>query len=488
MPCNRSLLYLTSFLLSLLLAACTPGPSSEAPVHGTFVPIAERDASNLGLAGSAKVLCSAVFVSERDPDEALRNSGYFFLPEEDRDHITDVVVDRERGEVTLELRGTLRRTARFVGDQGCVLLPEGSDEIFYQPVAVETTLPPADTLPWPMGDVLPDEPLPADIDPDRLARAVELAFTPEEALTAAFVVVHRGRLIAERYDLGATRDTQLESWSMGKSLTATLFGLLVEDGLYTLHQPAPVPEWRQDGDPRGAILNRHLLRMSGGLEFLAPRDPDYTPDKGYPDHFYIYTGAIDAFRFSITRPLRFPPGTEGRYRNCDPLTIGYLIREAVEAMSSAENPHADYLRWPQKALFDRIGIRRQVLETDPWGNFLLTGFDYGTARNWARLGLLYLQDGVWQGERLLPEGYVDFVRTPAPAWDEPVYGGFFWLNRTGEWTLPEDAYTMAGAGGQRVFVVPSLELVVVRQGHFRGNEPGMEALDRALAELVAADL
>ena len=472
--------------LTLLLGACTAGPPADAPAPGAFVPVGERDPSNLGLAGYAKVLCSAVFVSERDPDEAFRNSGFHFLPEEDRDHVTDVVVDRERGEVTLELRDTLRRTARFVGDQGCVLLPEGSDEIFYQPVEVETTLPPADTLPWPMGDVLPDEPLPADIDADRLARAVDLAFTPEEALTAAFVVVHRGRLIAERYDLGATRDTQLESWSMGKSLTAALFGLLVEDGLYTLHQPAPVPQWRQPGDPRGAILNRHLLRMSGGLDFLAPRDPDYTPEKGYPDHMYIYSGAIDAFRFSISRPLQFPPGTEGRYRNCDPLTIGYLIREAVEGMSSAENPHGDYLRWPQKALFDRIGIRRQVLETDPWGNFLLTGFDYGTARNWARLGMLYLQEGVWQGERLLPEGYVDFVRTPAPAWDEPVYGGFFWLNRTGERPLPEDAYYMAGGGGQRVFVVPSLELVVVRQGHFRGNEPGMEALDRALAEVVAA--
>jgi len=478
------------------LAACGPGAIPDAPSTEDFLPIAERDASNLGLAGYAKVLCSAVFVSERDPGEALHNSGFHFLPEEDRGHVTDVGVDRERGEVTLELRGSLRRTAHFVGDQGCVLLPEGETAetgIHYQPVAVETTLPPADAQPWPMGDVLTEggleEGSAPSLDPDRLQHAVDLAFEPPEALTAAFVVVHRGRLVAERYDLGVARDTQLESWSMGKSLTAALFGLLVQDGLYTLHQPAAVPQWRQPGDPRSGITHRHLLRMSSGLDFLAPRDPDYTPDKGYPDHMYVYSGAIDAFRFSITRPLQFPPGTEGRYRNSDPLTIGYLIRKAVE--SSVEGsagsaiPHADYLRWPQKALFDRIGIRRQVLETDPWGNFLLTGFDYGTARNWARLGMLFLQDGVWQGERLLPEGYADFVSTPAPAWSEPVYGGLFWLNRTGEWSLPEDAYYMAGAGGQRVFVVPSLDLVVVRMGHFRGNEPGMEALDRALAELTA---
>ncbi len=137
-------------------------------------------------------------------------------------------------------------------------------------------------------------------------------------------------------------------------------------------------------------------------------------------------------------------------------------------------------------MFDRIGIRKQVLEPDPYGNFLLTGYDYGTARNWARLGLLYLWDGVWLGERLLPEGWTEFVSTPAPAWDRPIYGGFFWLNRTGTWNLPSDAYFMAGGGGQRTFIVPSLDLVVVRLGHFRGSARAAPALNNALAQLVAA--
>ena len=193
---------------------------------------------------------------------------------------------------------------------------------------------------------------------------------------------------------------------------------------------------------------------------------------------YIDTGAIDAFEFSIDRPLQFPVNTEGRYRNSDPLTLGYVVRETVRTNGG------EYLTFPQEALFDKIGIRRQVLETDPYGNFLLTGYDYGTARNWARLGLLYLQDGVWQGKRLLPEGFVEFVSTPAPAWDEPVYGGLFWLNRNETVPLPADAYYMAGGGGQRTFVVPSLDLVVVRLGHFRGNRPGMEALNGALARLT----
>ena len=114
---------------------------------------------------------------------------------------------------------------------------------------------------------------------------------------------------------GITKDTQLESWSMGKSITSTLFALLVKDGTYTLEQRAPVPEWQQPGDPRGAIRNIDLLRMSSGLRFIATQDSDYSPDKGYPDHFYIYTGAVNAFDYSVNVPLQFPVNTEGRYRN-----------------------------------------------------------------------------------------------------------------------------------------------------------------------------
>jgi CubicO group peptidase (beta-lactamase class C family) len=316
-----------------------------------------------------------------------------------------------------------------------------------------------------------------------MAAAVGAAFADPEGLTAAFVVVHQGQIVAERYAPGIGKDTQLESWSMGKSLTATLVGLLIRDGEFALHDRAPVEAWQSPEDPRREITIAHLLRMSSGLHFIAPRDPDYTEDKGYPDHMLIYTGAIDAFQHSITRPLQFPPGTEGRYRNSDPLTLGYLVKRTVTRRGE------EYLTYPQRELFDRIGIRKMVLEPDPYGNFLLTGYDYGTARNWARLGLLYLRDGVWEGERILPEGFVDFVREPAPAWKEPEYGGLFWLNRTGAWPLPEDAYFMAGAGGQRTFVVPSLDLVIVRMGHFRGDAAGMKALREAqklLVEAVAA--
>jgi CubicO group peptidase (beta-lactamase class C family) len=178
----------------------------------------------------------------------------------------------------------------------------------------------------------------------------------------------------------------------------------------------------------------------------------------------------------LERPPEHAPDTVGRYRNCDPLTLGAIVRRTVEAQGE------EYLSWPQRKLFDKIGIRKQIMETDLWGNFILTGFDYGTPRNWARLGQLYLQDGVWNGERILAEGWAEFVNSPAPAWEEPEYGGQVWLNRTGkEPILPEDAFWFGGYGLQRVIIVPSLDLVVVRMGHLRAMR-GVHAETKGPAE------
>jgi CubicO group peptidase (beta-lactamase class C family) len=469
------------FVFAALLVA--PDPAAQQPAGGAQPPRQNAFAPDgtpisLGLAGYAKVLCSAVFVSGREAAEGFENSGFFLFPEEQRRGVS-YDVDRKNQLVRMT-HGAITRTAKFYGDQGCIIHPDKHDGIYFTPVAVKTKLPDALSQPWPMGDGAPREPAPAGFDHARVAKAVDLAFSDPSGLTAAFIVVYKGQIIGERYMPGVTKDTQLESWSMGKSLTATLFALLVKDGVYKIDEPAPVPEWQQPGDPRAAIRNADLLHMASGLKFIAGQDPDYTPDKGYPDHTLIYTGAIDAFKHSMTRPLQFPPNTEGRYRNSDPLMIGFLIKQAVTRRGE------EYLTYPQRALFDRIGIRRQVLETDPYGNFLLSGYDYGTARNWARIGLLYQQDGVWQGQRLLPEGWAQFVGTPSTAWKRPVYGGLFWVNGDGARPVPKNAYFANGAGGQRTIIVPTHDLVVVRMGHHRGDRAGLKTLDLALAELMAA--
>jgi CubicO group peptidase (beta-lactamase class C family) len=459
-------------ILAAASAAALFAPQSIPGPRGTH--------TDHGLAGFAKILCSGVFVSGRAPEDVVTGSAYFFMPEAERDQVK-WTVDRT-ARLARASFGPTTREARFYGDQGCIIRNPDAPGIHFTPVPVRTRLPAADTQPWPMGDQLePADAAPApNLDRAKMTAAADAAFADPAAMTAAFLVVHKGRIVAERYAPGITRDTQLESWSMGKSLAATLFALLVKDGTYTLEQPAPVPLWQKPGDPRGAIRNIDLLRMSAGLKFLGNQEPGST--QTYPDHYYIYTGGIDAFDYSITRPQEYPPNTDGRYRNSDPLTITYLAKQAVT--KRGEN----FLTWPQRALFDRIGIRRQVLETDPYGNFLISGYDYGTARNWARLGLLYLQDGVWQGQRILPEGWAAFVSTPAPAWladKRPVYGGFFWLNGSSTLSpLPTSAYYMLGAGGQFVVVVPSHDLVVVRIGQSRGEPFAGGSLLRALAFLM----
>lgn len=461
----------------LAVAAAQAQPATPTRPHHPDTPY--QSPTSLGVAAYAKILCSAIFVSGRESDEARRNSAYFLMAEPDRREAVTVHIDRVAKRVQASAKGIVR-TAAFYGDQGCVIHPEGQDRVFFTPTPVRTTLPDAMTMPWPMGDAPSTTAWPVGLDRARMRAAVDLAFADPEGLTAAMVVVHRGQIVGERYMAGITPDTQLESWSMGKSLTASLVGLEIQRGTFRLDDPAPVPAWRRPGDPRGAIRVRDVMQMSSGLSFTGQDDRHLDPTTQYHDHFFIYAGAVNAFSYATSSPVEFAPGVVGRYRNCDPMTLGFLVRQAVEARGE------DYLTYPQRALFDRIGIRRQVLEPDPWGNFLLSGYDYGTARNWARLGMLYLQDGVWNGQRLLPEGFTRFVSTPAPAWTRREYGGQFWVNGEGQWNLPRDAYFMSGAGGQQTFVVPSHQLVVVRMGHQRGAAAGTKTLNESLAAIIAA--
>jgi CubicO group peptidase (beta-lactamase class C family) len=433
-------------------------------------------------AGFAQIMCSAVFITGLDPDFAAENVGYFTAPYAERAKLGKPVVDRAAKTVSVAVPGGATRVAKYIGDQGCVTFPAGKTELAFAPRSIKSTLPDASTQSWPMGDRLPAG-LPPQIDPAKVNQALDAAFASPAGMTAAVVVTWRGRIIGERYGSGIGARTQLESWSMGKSVTAALMGVLIRQGVYDLWQPAPVPEWQTPGDPRAKIKIADLLHMSSGLRIRAPYDPDYDPAGPYPDHLYLYTGSVDSFHYAATRPLQWPPNTVGRYRNTDPVLVNYLVRLAVERRGE------DYASFPQRALFDPLGVRSMVIETDPFGNLLTQGYDLACARDWARLGNLYLQDGVWEGRRILPPGFVKFVSTLAPAWvadGRPIYGGFFWINGDGALALPKDAYYMAGAGGQYTIVVPSHDLVIVRLGHFKGEPAGSNDLNKALSLLTAA--
>ena len=435
-------------------------------------------------AGFAKTLCSAVFLTGLDPKDAAANVGFFTGPLAQRAAVVDTVVDRARREVRLRLANGITRVARVFRSQGCVALPIGRDSVYFTPSVVTPNLPDAATTPWPMGDVIRQEPWPAGVDSAAVAAAIEAGFGPPEAMTLALVVTHKGRIIGERYAPGTGIHAPLESWSMGKSLTGTLIARLIMQGVYTLEQPAPIPEWQRGGDPRREIRIMDLMRMSSGIRIKAPQDPDWQNSLGYPDHLYLYTGTVNSFEYAATRPQQWKPNTVGRYRNTDPVLASYLVRLGAAKLGQ------DYHAFPQRTLFDKIGIRNAIIETDPYGNFLGQGYEMVAARDWARLGNLYLQDGVWNGERLLPAGYVDYVRTLAPAWvadGRPRYGGgFFWVNGDGDKPIPRDAFSMEGAGGQSATIIPSHGLVVVRLGKYRGANEGGRALDQALEMLIKA--
>jgi CubicO group peptidase (beta-lactamase class C family) len=433
-------------------------------------------------AGFAQIMCSAVFITALDPDFAAENVGYFTAPYEQRAKLGKPVVDRAAKTVSVAVPGGTLRTAKYIGDQGCVTFPIGKSELPFKPQPLKSTLPDPATQAWPMGDKL-SVGLPPEVNVRKVNQALDAAFASPAGMTAAVVVTWRGRIVGERYARDITAHTPLESWSMGKSVTAALMGVLIRQGAYDLWQMAPVPEWQTPGDPRAKIRIADLMRMSSGLRIRAPYDPDYDAAGPYPDHLYLYTGSVNSFHYAATRPLQWPPNTVGRYRNTDPVLMNYLIRLAVERRGE------DYGSFPQRALFDKIGVRSMVIETDPFGDLLTQGYDLACARDWARLGNLYLQDGVWNERRILPPGFVKFVSTLAPAWvadGRPIYGGFFWINGDGALPVPKDAYYMAGAGGQYTMIIPSHDLVVVRLGHFKGDAAGSKDLNAALALLLEA--
>jgi CubicO group peptidase (beta-lactamase class C family) len=415
------------------------------------------------LAEHTKQLCSGVFVVGRNPYEFVQHDLRTIDHYHDWD-ATSVDVDVEDRTVTLADDRGNERTAVYHPSQGCTLLPEDGSGISFEPSVVSPNLEDPHEQEWPMGDVGAVAHDPDSVDTDRLSTVLDRATgdPPSHAMppgTRALVVLKGGKIVGERYASGFNRRTRHVSWSMGKSVTAALIGILVEEGHFDVDDPAPIEAWR--GDDRHEIRISDLLRMSSGLEFRRSRDEAEVPHFMPEDHHHRpYFDSIDVFDFATGRPLEHEPNTVWRYRNCDPLTLGRIIRETVESTGRS------YLEFPQRALYDRIGVRDMVHEPDRKGNFIMSGFNYGTARDWARFGLLHLWEGEWLGERILPEDWVDFVTTPAPADPEGGYGGQFWLNRNHELPeVPEDAYSARGYRGQLTMVVPSRDAVIVRLGH-----------------------
>jgi CubicO group peptidase (beta-lactamase class C family) len=294
--------------------------------------------------------------------------------------------------------------------------------------------------------------------------ALDAAFSEPGPLrlrrTRAVVVVYNGRIIAERYAPGFSRYTPLIGWSMTKSVINALIGILVKEGRLKLQDRTLIPEWREPGDPRGDITLDQLLRMSSGLTF----NEDYT--NPLKDVIYMLLGTGDMAAYAAKKPLQTKPGCKWEYSSGTTNILARILRDRLSDRAF------DHLTFPRRALFDPLSMSSAVMEPDASGTFVGSSFMYASARDWARFGLLYLNDGVWAGERILPEGWVAYSRTPTTLSPHGEYGAHFWLDipsyyKTGESrgiSLPSDAFHAAGHEGQFITIIPSRKLVVVRLG------------------------
>ena len=416
--------------------------------------------ATIGAAYKAKILCSGVFVSKRSPQNVLNEDfeGIFSR--------INSIIDLKRKSVTAAAPGVPPQTAIFREGLGCTLMPgTTAAEALHNTGDGESKEPPEPAGTSSVSGVRSLSPeVRKKVSADRLSRAIDNAFTEKDPAhpvkTRAVVVVYRGRIIAERYASGISADTPLPGWSMAKSVTNALVGILVKEGKLSLDRPVQIAEWSGDNDPRKNITLDQLLRMSSGLEFDERAGPFVS------DVNRMLLRSRDASEYALAKQLRYAPGSHWQYSSGTTNIISRIIHNSFEGRT------ADYHAFPQKALFDKIGMTGAVMEVDASGTFVASSFMYATARDWANFGLLYLQDGVWDGERILPKGWVDYSRRPSSTAPSGKYGAHFWTNGTAEMddrlrpfgNLPADTYYAAGYEGQNIVIVPSRNLVVVRLG------------------------
>jgi CubicO group peptidase (beta-lactamase class C family) len=418
-----------------------------------------------GLGFVAKVVCSDVLVGGTPVARALAD-----LPDEPLARLIRTNVDTAAGRVRASIPLIAARAATLQPGLGCVLDPVRSPA----PQLAVPRIPPA------AADTRPVRGIPAHMAAPRIEAAIRDAFSEPDPSTPrrtrAIVIMHAGEIIAERYADGFSAAHRFAGWSMAKSVTNALTGIMVGRGALDLRAAALRPEWR--ADERRDITLHHLMQMSSGLEF----DESYTPT-GEATRMLFAAGDVAAF--AAASPLAHGPGTHWYYSSGTTNIVSWLIRDAFGGDDVA------YLSFPGEALFARIGMASAVLEPDASGTFVGSSFMYATARDWARFGQLFLQDGMWQGERVLPEGWVRYSVAPAPAAPRGEYGAHWWLNAGSAadpanryWPdLPRDIYFASGFQGQYVAVLPSLDMVVVRLGVSADRAWSLGAF---LREVVAA--
>jgi hypothetical protein len=405
----------------------------------------------------AKDLCSCVLVAGRDPSDVIGNELNSFPLK-----LGSFAINYSDSSATGSVFGLAKRKAIYRKGLGCTLLVEMSEEeLRNQKVNTYKPSPTiADTLAWPMGDKLTNR-ITDKIDSQKLALALGRAFEERDTSllqlrrTRAVVVLYDGQLVAEKYAKGFDRNSRLIGWSMTKSITNAMVGILVKEGKLDVNAPAPIAEWKNDD--RKEIKLTDLLHMSSGLNW----EENYGGPSGATNMLFKKK---DMGRYAADFPLEFKPDAVFEYSSGTTNIISRIVREAVG--------DERYYKFPYEALFSKLGMQSIVIEPDAGGTFVGSSYSFATARDFARFGLLFLNDGLWQGERILPEGWVKYSSSPANGARRGEYGAQWWTNAGAKEhsedrtypDVPTDSFQAEGYEGQYIFVVPSKKLVVVRLG------------------------
>ncbi|MBO6575044.1 MAG: serine hydrolase [Rhodothermales bacterium] len=451
-------------LAALMLPLTAQAQQEESYDYFKF----NRDMIQQGV--QAILTCNGLFTSDRDIGQVYDRELKYLRNPIGTARGGDYSVDYERRAVTIGVPGGVPpMRAAFREGIGCVIMaPDQTYEDI--PSLPELTLPYPDfdpaTTPWPNGNLVISEPLHAGIDAAALEAASDWAFdrASDEQTTISLLIVHEGKIVHERYRDGFDMGTRTRTWSTAKSIASTLIGMLVDEGALTLDGPLNLP-WlpraaSPETDPRHRVTLRDLMHMSSGLYPVDSRGMEYATGSGLS-----YWAGASSVNGALDRALIREPGTFWDYENYDTIL-------AVLAMKQALGDDQAYLEFPRRRLLDKIGMRNTLLSTDRFGDFIMSSQIYTNARDLARFGLLYANDGVWDGERLISEDWIEFVRTPAPASARRGndYGGQFWLVPDRRDDVPKDAYSTAGNRGQFVIIVPSHDLVIVRRGLDYGRQ------------------
>jgi len=420
-------------------------------VIATLIIIAVSQYPKLYLATGygAKSMATAVFVAERDPLMVnLTDLNYSIVK------YTKSVVDYENKSVTTSFWGMAKQTAVYRNGFGCCLVGDRSADslrmvTFNRPVYRQDG---SWHMAWPNGDLIKDTVF-SEIDTVKMKSAIDAAFDKPptyEKRTAAVVVLYKGELVAEKYDkvMGITPDTRIWGWSMTKSIINAMAGVLTKQGKLDVNAVAPVPQWQKDR--RRDITINNLMHMSSGQKW----DENYSDVSSATNMLYR---SADAYKVAIDVPYQKKPETDWNYSSGTTNILSGIMRTLIGNDQS-------YHEFPYSEIFNKIGISSMIIETDAAGNFVGSSYGYASARDWARFGLLYYNDGVWKGDTILPKGWVSYTTTPAAA-SKGEYGAQFWLNKSKKLPdAPEDLFSCNGHRGQRVFIIPSRNLVVVRLG------------------------